>query len=274
MKKQIILATILYTLSNIVIFGLVIFFLDNNPYLLTTLFIIVISLIFGYILGSFILSQKFSTDENLLHLTKEILHELNIPLSTIKANSLLLKRSIKDNPKSIKRLNRIENASDRLQRLYNELIYSIKKEIHTIEKERFELIDLINERVNELKLLNRNPFEIYLEPCIIKVDKIGFEKMLDNILTNAMKYSKKQEVITITLQDNILIVEDRGIGMDETELISIYDRYYQSDNAVYGEGIGLALVKAYCDDEKIKIWISSQKGLGTKVSFDLSRVID
>ena len=98
--------------------------------------------------------------------------------------------------------------------------------------------------------------------------------MLDNILTNAMKYSKKQEVITITLQDNILIVEDKGIGMDETELISIYERYYQSDNAVYGEGIGLALVKAYCDDEKIKIWISSQKNLGTKVSFNLSNVID
>jgi len=274
MKRQIILATILYTLSNIVIFGLMINFLDNNSYLFTTIFIIVVSLIFGYILNSYILNQKFSTDENLLHLTKEILHELNIPLSTIKANSLLLKRSIKNNPKSIKRLNRIEYASDRLQRLYNELIYSIKKEIHTIEKERFELIDLINERVNELKLLNRNPFELYLEPHTIIVDKIGLEKILDNILTNAMKYSKKQEIITITLQDNILIVEDRGIGMDETELISIYDRYYQSDNAMYGEGIGLALVKAYCDDEKIKIGISSQKGLGTRVSFDLSRVID
>jgi len=275
MKKQIILATLLYTLSILVIFGLIFKFLNSNSsFIIIFLFIIGISLIFGYILNSYILSQKLNTDENLLHLTKEILHELNIPLSTIQANSLLLKRSLKDNEKAIKRLNRIENASKRLERLYNELVYSIKKEIHTIEKERFELIELIKERVNAFRLLNRNPFKLYLEPHTIMVDKIGFEKMLDNILTNAMKYSKKQEVITITLQDNILIVEDKGIGMDETELISIYERYYQSDNAVYGEGIGLALVKAYCDDEKIKIWISSQKNLGTKVSFNLSNVID
>ncbi|MCK4442234.1 MAG: ATP-binding protein, partial [Sulfurovaceae bacterium] len=142
------------------------------------------------------------------------------------------------------------------------------------EKERFELIDLIKDRVNELRLLNRNPFELKLEPHTIRVDKIGFEKMLDNILTNAMKYSQKHELITIKLQNSILTVEDRGIGMDKTELINIYERYYQSDNLIHGEGIGLAIVKAYCDDEKIKIWISSQKNLGTKVSFDLSKVID
>jgi len=274
MKKQIILATLLYTLSNIVIFGLMMKFWDNNSYLFIAIFIVFISIIFGYILNSYILSQKFNTDENLLHLTKEILHELNIPLSTIQANSQLLKRSIKDNEKAIKRLNRIENSSKRLARLYSELVYSIKKEIRTIEKERFELIELIEDRISELKIVNRNPFKLNLEPHTIIVDKIGFEKMLDNVLTNAMKYSQKDELITITLQNNILTVEDRGIGMDETELIRIYERYYQSDNAVYGEGIGLALVKAYCDDEKIKIWISSQKGLGTRVSFDLSNVID
>jgi len=274
MKKQIILATLLYTLSNLVIFGLMIKFWDNNSYLFIAIFIVVISIIFGYILNSYILSQKFNTDENLLHLTKEILHELNIPLSTIQANSQLLKKSIKDNEKAIKRLNRIENASKRLARLYSELVYSIKKEIHTIEKEKFELIDLIKDRVGELKIVNRNPFILDLEPHTIRVDRIGFEKMLDNILTNAMKYSQKEDTITITLKNNTLTVEDKGIGIDESELIRIYERYYQSDNAVYGEGIGLALVKAYCDNEKIKIWISSQKGLGTRVSFDLSNVID
>jgi signal transduction histidine kinase len=84
-----------------------------------------------------------------------------------------------------------------------------------------------------------------------------------------MKYSDKSKPITIVLKENILTIEDRGIGMDETELITIYERYYQSDNTSYGEGIGLALVKAYCDDEKIKIWISSHKDKGTKVSLDL-----
>ncbi len=273
MNKQIFIATLLYALSIIVILGLVFNFFNSSSFVVVSLSIIFLSLISGYILNSYILSQKFNSDENLLHLTKEILHELNIPISTIQANTLLLKKSLKNNEKSIKRLNRIENSTKRLERLYNELVYSIKKEIQTIEKEKFELISLIEDRINEFKHLNRNPFILNLIPHTIKVDKIGFEKILDNIIINAMKYSDKKEPITITLKENILTIRDRGVGIDEAELIKIYDRYYQSDSSIYGDGIGLALVKAYCDNEKIKIRISSKKGIGTKVSFDLTKVI-
>jgi signal transduction histidine kinase len=219
------------------------------------------------------LSKKFKIDESLLHLTKEILHELNIPISTIQANSMLLKRTLKDNEKAIKRLGRIDDSSKRLERLYMELVYSIKKEIHTIEKEQVEVESLIVERVSILEEQGRNLFVLEIEPLSIYVDKIGFEKMLDNILLNAMKYSDKNSEITIRLKDNILSIEDRGIGMDEVELITIYERYYQSDYHVSGEGIGLALVKAYCDDEKIRIDISSQKGIGTVVRLDLIGVV-
>ncbi len=272
MKKQIWIATLLYTLSIVVLLALLYSFINNSSFFVAALLVTVVAVGFGYILNSYILSQKFNTDENLLHLTKEILHELNIPIATIQANTELLRRTLKDNEKSLKRLNRIEDSSKRLERLYAELIYSIKKEIHPIDKEPVELKGLIEERVAVLRLQDRNPFELSIEPFTIMVDKIGFEKMLDNILINAMKYSDKREPIIVRLNDNILTIEDRGIGMDETELITIYERYYQSDNSSYGEGIGLALVKAYCDDEKIKIWISSQKGEGTKVSLDLLKV--
>ena len=231
------------------------------------------SIILGYIINAYILSHKLKIDENLLHLTKEILHELNIPISTIQANSTLLKRTLKDNEKSLKRLSRIDASTERLERLYAELVYSIKKEIHTIEKEEFLLKELIEERVESMKLLNRNPFILKLEPFSVYVDKIGFEKMLDNIISNAMKYSDKDAPIVILLEGHNLSIIDQGIGMDETELITIYERYYQLDNTAYGEGIGLALVKAYCDDEKIKIRITSKKEEGTKVSLDLSSII-
>jgi signal transduction histidine kinase len=270
MKKQIWIATLLYTLSIIFLLGTFYEFLDNDiGFLGSSLFIFILSLAFGYILNSYILSQKFQIDENLLHLTKEIVHELNIPISTIEANSNLLKRTLKDNERGLKRLSRIDDSSKRLQRLYKDLVYSIKKEILTIEKETFRVDKMIEDRVSFFRLQQRNPFLLYIEPITIVVDKIGFEKMLDNILINAMKYSDKSKPITIVLKENILTIEDRGIGMDETELITIYERYYQSDNTSYGEGIGLALVKAYCDDEKIKIWISSHKDKGTKVSLDL-----
>jgi len=68
------------------------------------------------------------------------------------------------------------------------------------------------------------------------------------------------------------MIIDEGIGMDETQLLRVYERYYQSDNKQEGEGIGLALVKAYCDDEGIEIQIQSEKGIGTSVSLNLEKV--
>ena len=274
MKKQIWIATLLYLCSTLFLGGVLLFFLHHNLNIFfIAISIFLLALAVGYTLNTYVLSAKFKVDENLLHLTKEILHELNIPLSTIQANTKLLQRTLEENEKGLKRLSRIDDSSKRLKRLYAELVYSIKKEIHTIEKETFDVQTVVEERVSVFKLLNRNSFILSLSSFKISVDKIGFEKMLDNILTNAMKYSEKQEPIFITLQDNILSIRDKGIGIDEIELVKIYDRYYQSDNHAYGEGIGLSLVKAYCDDEKIKIRINSNKGEGTTVNFNLNNVI-
>ncbi len=273
MKKEIWIATSIYILSVIFLATITdILLLSNIDRYIIILFLLLIAFALGYSLNSYILSEKFKVDANLLHLTKEILHELNIPLSTIQANTTLLRRTLKDNEKGIKRLARIDESSKRLNRLYHELIYSIKKEIHTIEKETFDVKEIVEDRVLLFKQLDRNDFILSLSPLIISADKIGFEKMLDNIIGNAMKYSDKEKPIVITIKDSILSIKDSGIGIDEMELIKIYDRYYQSDNHIEGDGIGLSLVKAYCDDENIKIRIQSQKNMGTEVKFNLTNV--
>jgi signal transduction histidine kinase len=274
MKKQILVSILLYLFVIVVlivtIYG---FFNEQVEIIIPSLLIMVGSLILGFMLNSYLLREKFRLDDNILDLTKEILHELTIPISTIQANSLLLKRTLKNDPKSIKRLKRIEDSSIRLERLYEELLYSIKKEIKTVAKEKIDVSVLMQERVDALKYLKRNPFSLDLKPFIVIADKIGFEKMLDNILVNAMKYSEKNKSIEIQLKNNILMVEDHGIGMNEEELKRVYKRYYQSDDTSYGEGIGLALVKAYCSDEKIKLWIESEKNVGTKVYLDLRKIL-
>jgi len=273
MKKQILIATIIYTLSTLLLLGIYDTLLKAKPNQ-TLLFIILLflSLAFGYIFSMYILNSKFRVDSNLLNLTNEIIHELNIPISTIQANSKLLKRTLKESEKGLIRLKRIEDSTTRLQRLYAELIYNIKKEILPIEKEFFNLKSLIEERIEVMKLLKRNPFILELSSCTINADKIGFEKMFENIVTNAMKYSDKKSTITIKLKEHILTIKDQGVGIDEHELIKIFERYYQLDNSTYGEGIGLALVQSYCNEAKIKIQIISQKGEGTEVKLDLSKL--
>jgi signal transduction histidine kinase len=276
MKKEVIFATIFYTLSLLILFVMLFWFLKKNgfhedEFIIGSSMLLFIAVGLGYIVNCYILTPKFRIDENLLHLVKEIFHELNIPLSTIQANSAMLKKKATDE-KTLLRLERIDGATLRLHRLYTELIYNIKKEIEPIEKEHFLLSKLIQERVDAFRDFGRNEFELSLEDIEIFADKIGFEKIVDNLISNAMKYSDKTQSIKIILQNNTLIIEDKGIGMDETQLVTVFERYYQLDSTAIGEGIGLAIVKSYCDNEKIKVSIYSKKNEGTKVLLNLSKV--
>jgi signal transduction histidine kinase len=275
-KKEIILATVIYfvtmfTLLTAVYRVLETWHLSAFNFFIAGALVLLVAVGWGYLLSVLIFAPKKQMEDTLTSLTNDIIHELNIPLSTIKANTAMLKKTMEDE-KSLKRIKRIEDASLRLKKLYDELVYSIHKEMHTIEKERFDLKALIEERIEVFKEQKRNPFELTLEPYEIEVDKIGFEQMFDNIISNAMKYSPKDVLIQVRLNDNILSIEDKGVGMSATELLRVYERYYQADDKKGGEGIGLALVKSYCDDEGLEIHIKSEKGVGTCVSFNLSKV--
>ncbi len=276
-KKRTFLATLGYFSSIAILLSFFYWFLKNegfteSNFLIAGLIILFLAAGWGYIISTHLLAPKAELDANLSQLSSEIIHELNIPLSTIKANTTLLKKRANDE-KSLQRLERIESSSVRLERLYKELVYSINKEIHPIEKESFDLEILLQERVDVFEAFGRNSFNIKIENITLKADKIGFEKMIDNILMNAMKYSPKEVPITIAFQKSELSITDKGIGMDETQLLRVYERYYQGDSKKEGEGIGLALVKAYCDEEGIEIYIRSQKDEGTTVLLNLDKII-
>lgn len=276
MKKKIFLAALSYLSTVAVLLSFLYWFLKNegfseSNFLIASVAVLLLAAGWGYIIASHLLAPKAELDASLSQLSSEILHELNIPLSTIKANSAMLKKRI-ENEKSLQRLARIEASSVRLERLYKELVYSIKKEIHPVEKEKLLLDSLLKERIETLEAFGRNRFFLDVGEKSIEIDKIGFEKMIDNLLMNAMKYSSKESLIKVILKGNVLVITDEGIGMDATQLLSVYERYYQGDKKQEGQGIGLALVKAYCDEERIEIQIQSEKGLGTSVSLDLKNV--
>jgi signal transduction histidine kinase len=242
---------------------------SQQNFLISSFGVLLVAFGWGYTLSSDLLAPKQEMDKKLSHLTKEILHELNIPLSTIKANTSMLKKS-ELNEKSIKRLDRIDSASLRLVRLYDELVYTINKEIRSIVKEDFILNKTVNDRVDIFKAFKRNSFEVDIDNTIsIYADKIGFEQMIDNLITNSMKYSSKSSTISIILKDKNLIIKDRGIGIDESKLVKIFERYYQANSDYKGEGIGLSLVKKYCDDMEIIIDIKSKKSIGTTIILNL-----
>lgn len=276
-KQEVVIAIIFFEALMILLWITSYFFLDVYGFSSYSFWFILIVMLFaslalGYIFVSYLLESKYQMQRNLIFVTDEIIHELNIPLSTITANANMLLRTAQTD-KDRARLERIEHAAVRLKRLYESLVYTITKEIAPVKKEQFELSQIIQECTEPFIAQERNQFIFDLSPVMVFADKIGFEQVLENIISNAMKHSPIDKPITILLQSNQLEIIDNGEGMDETQMLHIYERYYQGNIESDGRGIGLAVVKNYCDEEGINITIYSKKGEGTRVVLDISKII-
>ncbi|MDD2383333.1 MAG: HAMP domain-containing sensor histidine kinase [Sulfurospirillaceae bacterium] len=227
----------------------------------------------GYFIASYALAPLFKTNRLLDFLLKDTLHELNIPLSVIKANLQMLVMEEKEE-KNLKRLNRIALASDDLHLLYKEIDYYIKREIREELQEVFDLKDVVYSVIDKCHdIAKGTAIEATLVNVELFADKHGFAKVISNILSNALKYNQNDQPIRIYQEGKQLIIKDSGIGMNESELFLVFDRYYQIDTNQEGFGIGLSIVKAYCDDFKIGLKINSQKMVGTEVILDLSNLM-
>ncbi len=269
--------SLFFSIWMFVIFA-VIFYIIDKFYLSEYLFYLVgivaflVSLFGGYMLALFFLNPIFQTNKFLDRLLKDTLHELNIPVATIKANAQMIKIN-PQNPKNIKRIERIQKACDDLLQLYKGMDYYIKREIERVDIEEFSLKELCEESIKKFKEISGD-IKVYgeLEEVKVKADKVGFAKVLDNLISNAIKYNKPGGYVKVVLKEHLLMVEDNGIGMESDELFRVFDRHYQADESKSGYGIGLSIVKSYCDKEKIYINIDSQKGKGSKFKLDLKSI--
>lgn len=108
---------------------------------------------------------------------------------------------------------------------------------------------------------------------IVRVDMVHIRNVIFNIIDNAIKYSKKNQVLEINIRTENsqrilkLYIEDNGIGMTEKVSNKIFDKFYRADNTaehtIKGFGLGLSYVKHVTDALDIKINVSSEYGVGT-----------
>lgn len=207
--------------------------------------------------------SEYVTD--LQNLSKETLHELNLPISTITTTTQLLSKNCEDE-KVLKRIGRIDSACEMLKERYNELDYLIKMQTNQNIKENFSVDELVQKRVKFVqKIYPQMHFSLSLEKMSVCTDKKGLSKVIDNIIDNGVKYSGTLKNIDIEVKNNAIKIKDYGIGIDELELIHIFDSYYQSNNNIQGFGIGLSLVKRFCERNNIELLFNSSKDVGTTV---------
>ncbi len=269
MKFNIIFFYIISTLSIVSLFYLLLTKTLLDAFMVVSIVYIVI-IISAFIISKLSLDPLKKYTNNLKNISTQTLHELNLPIATIQTNLSMIAKEL-DDEKSKKRLKRIYTALDMLKQRYNELDYIIKTQTKQVQKEQFEVSDIIKERVDFFKNIFPNvSFSLKLEKCQIYSDKTGFGKTIDNILQNSIKYSKNP-VIDIILENCVLEIKDNGVGIDEVELVKIFDRYYQEDSRSDGFGVGLSLVKEFCDENGIKLTINSKKDYGTVIKLELTQ---
>ncbi len=241
-------------------------------YYLFVFIVICFIILSGIFISNLAVAPLFEYVENLQNLSKETLHELNLPISTIVTNTQMLSKNLEDE-KSIKRIERINSACEMLKDRYNELDYMIKMQSKEDIKEKFFLDELVVQRVEFLrKIYPQINFDLKLSKMEIFNDKKGLSKVIDNIIDNGVKYSPNSKNIDIKIEKNILSIQDYGLGMDEVELLKIFDNYYQSNKNMQGFGIGLSMVKRHCDKYGTILNFISRPNIGTKVELKFKEI--
>jgi len=210
--------------------------------------------------------KKFS--EDILDSQKEFLrytvHETNTPLSVILTSlELYQMKHEKD-----KHLSKIEAAAKNIFNIYDDLSYLVKKEQVEYPKIAIDIETFIKSRIDffiEVALLSKVEFNFVSEisKVYIYFNETKLQRIVDNTITNAIKYTYQNEVVDIHLKSSNLYVEF-SMGSNSQpikDVDKIFHEYYreniQEDKAIQGFGIGLGLVKNICDEEGVTISTSS-----------------
>ena len=224
--------SIIFTFCLVIILYLNYFFIskfglnqDNFIYIIVPLIILGLAIFLSFSIS--ILKPLFKSDEKLELSIKETIHELNIPVSTIKMNTQLLEKTIKDE-KSLKRLERIKQASNNLLKLYENMEYNIKKEIDKIDKQEFFLDEIIKISIDKFDDIKKDTKILVDVPNVtVKSDINGFIKTIDNLISNAIKYNKKENLIVeISYKNSILSIYNSGEKIDTKNLFIVFDKFF------------------------------------------------
>ena len=232
------------------------------------LFSFILLLFVGYFIAKLFLKPMRESIQMLDRFIKDTTHELNTPIAAILSNIQMIKKDNIDE-KLAKKINRIEIGAKTISNIYEDLTFvSLNNQIIS-NNEKLNFSQILNQRVDFFKsIANSKQIEFILdikENVFIVCDIKKLSKLIDNILSNAIKYNKFQGFIKVTLKDKILIIEDSGKGMSKDNLANLFTRYKRFDKSVGGFGIGLNIVSLIAKEYDLKIDVISKIDVGTRI---------
>ena len=232
------------------------------------LFSFILLLFVGYFIAKLFLKPMRESIQMLDRFIKDTTHELNTPIAAILSNIQMINKDNIDE-KLAKKINRIEIGAKTISNIYEDLTFvSLNNQIIS-NNEKLYFSQILNQRVDFFKsIASSKKIEFILDikdDIFIVCDVKKLSKLIDNILSNAIKYNKFQGFIKVTLKDKILIIEDSGKGMSKDNLSNLFTRYKRFDKSVGGFGIGLNIVSLIAKEYDFKIDVISKIDVGTRI---------
>ena len=227
----------------------------------------ILFMLFGLYLAKLFLKPMRDSIILLDRFIKDTTHELNTPLSAILANIEMMDTSVMVE-KNRRKLERINIAAKTVSTLYKDLTYLTLEQEKENKDEMLSLKEIICDRVEYFEVLARSKqitFKLSLADIMIKMDRRKFVRVIDNLISNAIKYNKRNGEISIILEKNRLIISDTGIGISKEKIPFMFDRYLRFNSSEGGFGIGLSIVKKILDEYHIAIEVVSKEGEGTRM---------
>ena len=205
-------------------------------------------------------------------------HDLRTPVALIKGYTEAISDGVVNNHDSVMNsLSIIHQKADQLESMINDLINYVK--LNNTEWRQKLVPENIEKLLTDFAKTSVLTSEVYkrtintsitINPNLkVPMDKTLFNRALENIFSNAMRYTKDGDTITISATESpeniIIAIEDTGVGISEKDIANIFDLFYRGTNSrrEQGMGIGLSVVKNIIDTHGWNINVKSKLGEGT-----------
>jgi two-component system OmpR family sensor kinase len=227
-----------------------------SQFLWLTLLAILISFVFSF----YVLSPLRNSLQLLEVFIKDIIHDLNTPLTSILINLKMI------DAKSVE-IKSIERSTKTISMLHHNLDAYLKE--MQVEREKFDLKNIIEEQVAFFSPMHHHiEWKIEIEKKRIKSDKNTFARIIYNLLSNACRYNIEENgFIYIKTQDNILSISNSSYGIKNPS--RIFERFYKENER--GLGIGLHIVEKLCQQLDIHKEVKVKNNIVT-IYLDLDKV--
>lgn len=203
-------------------------------------------------------------------------HDLRSPLTSVIGYAELVERAGDLNENQLDFIKRIQDSIQHITSLINDLLdlgsveagFDTRREYVQLEAILRYTLDMVQGQVKSKRLKVHT--EIAPSLPAIRANPIRLRQVLDNVVGNAIKYSRAGGEVSVSVQSEgdqlILSVKDDGPGIPVADQPRIFDKFYRGSNVtdeVTGSGLGLAIVKTIVDNHQGRIWVESAEGKGS-----------